>query len=200
MTKPRKSSVIVLRRQLLASPAWWSLSATAMKVYMIFLTKRKMGPLQTKKKRSRNFVCLNNGEIVFTYQEARTKYGLTASRFRRALDELIETGFIDITATGAGLYKVATLYAVAERWQEYGTPDFVRAERPRRGKGYPGFKKGNTAWQKSLKKKATVIRAHGAMRIDEHGPVLAMRTNAHGQKVAILYKWSKTRWLESQIA
>jgi len=77
---------------------------------------------------------------------------LTAPRFRRAVDALIERGFIDVAASGAGYRRLATLYAISDRWQAWGTPDFKRARRPRTAN--PGFQRGNSLWRKRKQKKA----------------------------------------------
>jgi len=63
----------------------------------------------------------NNGEIVFFYTEALNKYGITKPRFQRAVDELVEKGFIDITHHGGGVKGDSSTYAISERWQDYGT-------------------------------------------------------------------------------
>ena len=181
------------------SEAWLSLSGAAIIVYLIFRTKCRIDKLQGKPGKRRR-VILNNGEIVFTYSEAQKKYGISASRFRRAIDELLAKGFIDIAATGAGLYKVATWYAISDRWREYGTSEFKQATRTKRSIGYPGFKAGNTHWQKAGKKITTAKNAHGAVYTIEHGELLAMRTNEHGRKITIQYKRSNNKWLSHQIA
>jgi len=142
----------------------------------------------------------NNNEIEFPYEEALKQYGLTAPRFKRAIDELVAKGFIDIAATGQGTFKVTTYYGISERWRLWGTADFVHAERPRRRTGHPGFRKGNTLWQRGRKKKSTDVFVHGAMHTNVHGSILAMHTNVHGEKVTILYKWNENQWLASEIA
>jgi len=141
---------------------------------------------------------LNNGELVFTYEEAKRLYGITAGRFTRAIEELVEKGFLDISETGMGLYKMATHYGISDRWRDYGTPSFRQVHRPERSIKC-GFRKGNRLWQKARKKKSTAIRAHGSMRKNVHGEVLAMRTDAHGQKIVNRYNCCDGRYLCTQI-
>ncbi len=64
--------------------------------------------------REREWVLVNNGEIRFTYLEAQEKWGIAPGKFRRAIDELVRVGLIEITDTGFGLHKDATLYAISE--------------------------------------------------------------------------------------
>ena len=173
----RENSVIVLEQRLVKSGAWLSLSGTAKAVYLLFRTKLKVGRPPGKPGK-RDWTILNNGELVFTYREAWSRYAITASRFRRALDELISKGFIDVEATGMGVQKVATFYAVSDRWRNYGTPAFRGAKRPEPSIANPGFKRGNKLWRMAPKKRASVENAHGAMRENEHGEVVTMHTNA----------------------
>jgi hypothetical protein len=170
-----------------------------MAVYLIFRTKCQYGKMQGKPgKRGR--VLLNNGELVFTYAEALEKYGITAPRFRRAIDELIARGFIDVAATGAGTFKAVTLYSISEWRRHYGIPDFIEAKRLKRSAGYPGFKRGNRLHTRRRKKKSTDTNVHGAMHTNVHSLILAMYTNVHGQKITIRYKRRNGKWLASKVA
>ncbi len=177
-----KGSVIVLEQSLVKSEAWLSLSGAATIVYLIFRTKCRIDKPPGKPGKRRR-VILNNGEIVFTYIEAKSRYGISKSRFRRALKELVAKGFIDIADTGMGVHKVTTYYAISERWRDYGTPKFKEVKWPRPKIANPGFKRGNTLWKKAQKKKSSDENSHGAVRAIEHGEVLAMFTNGHGEKV-----------------
>lgn len=194
-----KGLVIVLEQSLVKSDSWLSLGRSAIIVYLIFRTKCRIDKLQGKPGKRRR-VIINNGEIVFTYAEALKKYGITTSRFRRAIDELLAKGFIDIAATGMGVYRVATFYAISERWRDYGAPGFKEFKRPKMNITNPGFKQGNKIWQKARKKKSSDENVHGAVYTIEHGELLAMRTNEHGQKITIKYKRRNNKWLACKIA
>ena len=194
-----KGKVIVLEQSLVQSQAWFSLSGTAMIVFLIFRTKCRIDKRQSKPGK-RGPVIINNGEIEFTYDEAETKFGIKRSRFKRAIDKLVARGFIDIAATGMGVHKVKTWYAISERWRDYGTPEFKEVKWPKPKIANPGFKRGNTLWRKARKKKSSVENAHGAVRTVEHGELLAMHTNAHGQKITVRYKRRNGKWLAVKIA
>jgi len=105
-----------------------------------------MTPIQGCKNRGQYHIA-NNGEIQFTYREAKDKWGFQTKVFRNAIDQLVEYGFIDITHTGSGLHRDVTRYAVSDRWQQWGTDEFKSARRPKRKVGY-GFAKKNTTCQK----------------------------------------------------
>ena len=133
---------IFLERELLESEALRSLTTrTAYRILLIFYSKRKMG--KAGRKGYERWDVVNNGEIVFTYQEAKTKYGISYGAFRNAIDELMDRGFIDIAESGAGLHKSANLYSISNRWKSYGTPEY-KEPKPRPQKPInKGFQKGN---------------------------------------------------------
>lgn len=126
-----------LKYEIVASPAFQALSATAIRVLLTFLMKRRIEKRPGRKRRAEP-VILNNGEIEFTYKEALHKWGIKQSAFLDARDRLIDVGFLDIAKDGAGMYKSKTLYALSERWRRYGADDFEERERTkdRRRIGY----------------------------------------------------------------
>ena len=89
---------------------------------MEFLYRRQVVMLGRKKKP----VIKNNGEIVFTYAEAQSKFGIARSTFRNSIDLLVNFGFIDITHHGGGMLKDWSRYGISERWREYGKEDFIK--------------------------------------------------------------------------
>lgn len=199
-----KSGVIVLDGLMVESPVWLSLSGTAIKVYHLFRRKCRFAKRSRRQgKRSEGLMerILNNGEIEFTYKEIEQQRRITAGRFTRAIDQLIEKGFLDVAEQGGGVHKLKTLYGISERWRDYGTTSFKEMHRPERSIKC-GFRKGNKLWLKAREKKSTAIRAHGgasAMHKNAHGEILAMRTDAHGQKVINRYNYCDGRYLCRQI-
>jgi len=71
----------------------------------------------------------NNRELSFTYQEAEWR-GMKQGRFSRALKELFRLGFIDIARHGRGVKGEYTKYALSNRWQKYGTPEWKEISYP----------------------------------------------------------------------
>ena len=86
------------------------------------------------------WVIKNNGNIVFPYAEAENKFGITRPRFQRAIDQLVEHGFIDIVHSGGGMLRDISKYAISTRWMDYGTSKFIEKQRPKDTRGL-GFKK-----------------------------------------------------------
>lgn len=108
------------------SAAYRGLSSHAKDVLWWFWSRRRM-----EKDHKGNYHATNNGELVYTYAQAK-RNGIPQPAFTRAIDNLIERGFLDITASGAGQFKVTTLYALSDRWRKFGKPDFVSSKRLKR--------------------------------------------------------------------
>lgn len=140
MSKDGKLANFYFPREIIHSESFWELSGTATRVLLVFWTKR-----QVRNEGSRSnpeYVTVNNGDITFTYREAEQKYGIAKSTFQRAIDQLVDVGFIDVATPGSGLRRGATHYGISQRWRNYGTPDFVQKSRPRDQRGV-GFRKGH---------------------------------------------------------
>lgn len=148
-----RSKVVVFEQRLLKSKAFRSIKTpTAYFVLGIFMIKRQIGKVGRRGKE--RVVILNNGEIEFTYIEAKKKYGISYGAFRNAIDELREKGFIDIASTGKGVHKVKTLYSISDRWKLYGTPEYKPPKpRPKRPINR-GFQKGNQFGRNCRKRKS----------------------------------------------
>jgi len=141
--KEKKSDRMFVSRRMILSEAFRALkTATACQVFMIFLAKCVPKQIDGKPKRTDGWYVSNNGEIQFTYKEALDKWGISSNKFTRAIDELLRVGLIDITKSGCGLHKDVTLYAISERWEKFGTDEFIKMRRKKRKIQY-GFTRKN---------------------------------------------------------
>lgn len=111
---------------ILVSEAFRCLNGSAKYIYFVFLMKRQMSEVPRK---SGNWICINCKELVFTYEQAQKDHDYSATKFKRAIDILIEFGFIDIEHYGGQSKGNYTLYGLSERWKRYGKPDFINKER-----------------------------------------------------------------------
>ena len=147
-----KRDRMFVSKRMFTSKAYMALTtATACHVFRIFLTKCQVEQIQIRPGgREKDWIIKNNGEIQFTYKEAWEKWGISNGRFTKAIDQLVKVGLIDIAHSGFGLHKDVTLYAISDRWEKYGTDEFVHMERQKR----PGlgFRKGNSYGKNSKKK------------------------------------------------
>lgn len=130
------TNFVRLDRALILSPVWHSLSGAAMRVYLVFRSK-----VFWKEDRKKGvWYISNNGELEFSYHEARERYGIWSRQFKKGLAELVEKGLLDIKRPGEPHKKVTSLYAISDRWRKWGQGDFQAAKmRKRRAKG--GFHK-----------------------------------------------------------
>ena len=137
------SDEIWIERELLRSEAWRGLTRTAKNVLSDFWLRRQMAQDKTPKHGLR-WVIQNNGHIEYPYSEAEEK-GIPRASFQRAIDELIEKGFLSVARTGSGVRCAATLYSLDDRWKQYGTPEFKVRKRPRKKRWarHIGFQKGH---------------------------------------------------------
>lgn len=127
--------------EMLRSKAFVSLkTASAHIILTEFYCRRQF---ERKSPRSRIFNFINNDEIVFTYEDAYKRYGMSSNTFRRAIDELRNKGFIDIASSGQGIRKITTFYSIVDRWRLYGTDEYVPPKPRRKGPINRGFQKGN---------------------------------------------------------
>jgi len=124
----RRAGPVYVERELIDSSAFMDLGGKSPQVLMLFLAKRRMERVPVGG--DRKWSCTNNGEIEFTYAEAE-KRGLSRKQFARALDDLIDRGFVDITHHGGGLLKDASTYALSDRWRKWGTSEFEEKTRPK---------------------------------------------------------------------
>ena len=140
------SNIIVIDKFTLKAEVFRSLSSIAKTVYFDFLMKCRVKTSKRMGEKVKEI--LNNGELEYSYGEAEAR-GIPRSTFRRAIDELIGKGFLDIEHSGSGGVKGdKSLYSMSYRWIKYGTPHFEHAERPKDTRQGRGFKKGNTEWMK----------------------------------------------------
>lgn len=138
-----KRDCMFISKAKVKSKAWLSLkTSAACQVYTLFMTKCLVERRPIKPGCNvTDWVIKNNGKIQFTYMEALKKWGIKNGKFRKAIDELIRVGLVDIIHSGFGLYKDVTLYALSNRWKKFGTDKFIVKERTKRKS--LGFRKGN---------------------------------------------------------
>jgi len=142
-------SFCMLEPDLLESNAFRDLSGKWAVVVLIRFHKKAHRKNPGKKKQPlHRYVITNNGEIVFTYSEAK-ELGIKSERtFYTVIRELVEQkGFIDIEELGNWYEKRPHKYAISNRWKWYGTSHYERVEIPRllpRGLGFQRKKNNKT--------------------------------------------------------
>lgn len=164
----KRDAMYISRRMVIESAAFAALgrlrSAIPMHVLLLFYTKRDMRKRRRPGTRDTYYDIVNNGELVFTYNEARERYGIHTQQFASALDVLVELGFLDIAYAGSGTQKDVSMYAISDRWRLYGTPDFVPAKRPERSSRI-GFRKGNRLGRRCRQKKKSTVTSNSCSTV-----------------------------------
>ena len=139
---------IVIARDLLKSAAFCSLTTGAPHiVLMTFMLKRQMKEIKGPKRES-TWEVKNDGRLAYTYAEAK-RQGISAGRFRDALDMLLDRGFIRIVRTGEGKHRNISLFGLSDEWKEWRPGDEPKAKRKKRtpSERKSGFQPGNRAWE-----------------------------------------------------
>lgn len=127
-----------LPKSLVTSKAFKSLTKTSTTVYINFRLKCTVQKPHNSRARDKPWLITNNGQLVYTYSEAK-KEEISGRSFTRAIDELVEKGFIDIAHSGSGIKGDVSFYAISDRWAFWGAADFVERRRKkdrRRGRGF----------------------------------------------------------------
>jgi len=133
----------MLEANLIESDAFLNLSGKAALLCLIrFHQKAYKKRTSRKNGDSKRLVITNNGEIIFTYAEAR-ELGISSTRtFYKVLREMIEEkGFIDIAELSKWYEKKPTKFAISERWRKYGTDEYEKTAIKRLLPGGVGFQK-----------------------------------------------------------
>ncbi len=80
----------------------------------------------------------NDRNISFTYEEGQKL--MSKPRFTKAIDKLIEVGFLDLVEHWRHSKK-PTIYGLSVRWKDYNTKDFKKKIRPKAQCPYRGGRK-----------------------------------------------------------
>lgn len=112
-----------IEKDLFESKAFLALKGFAPQLLVLFLAKRQFEKVGRKGKQK--LFCKNNDSIHFTYLEAQKKYGITQPRFTRAIDNLMEVGFIKIVHHGGAYQKDKSVYALSDDWRSWRPGEIV---------------------------------------------------------------------------
>lgn len=97
---------------MMESKAWSELSSYAIQAYLLIKIKYSGG---------------NEDDISLTYKEGMEH--MTKRRFTKAIDELIEHGFIVMVKHRQNT-RECNIYGLSDMWQKYGTEGFMIVKRP----------------------------------------------------------------------
>ena len=150
--KPTKAKdVMCIPRRMHRSSAYQKLTKKSVTVLFDFLYRCQWQLSPAKAGRSKEWSIINNGELIFTYTEAKDRFGIAKSTFRNCIDQLVKFGFIDIAHAGGGMMKDFSKYSISERWREYGKNEFIEKYRQKDTRKL-GFQTGDK-WEKQTGRK-----------------------------------------------
>jgi len=105
---------IWIDREMLTSRAYLSLSGFSPQLLTLVLGKRQFEKQGRKGKEK--WVLVNGDSINITYTEFKREYGITQPKLTRAIDQLLEKGFLSVVHPG-GLYRHdKAVYALSDNW------------------------------------------------------------------------------------
>ena len=145
----KSSDRMFIPRRMHRSPAFRKLTANSILVLFEFMFRRQL----VKVGRRDSWLIKNNGEILLTYAEITTSFGIARSTFRNSIDQLVKIGFIDIAHHGGGMMKDCSKYGISERWRDYGKEGFIKKSRKKDNRKL-GFRQDNWEQQTGRKRKS----------------------------------------------
>jgi len=93
------------------------------------LKKRKVKYVGKKGKRG-GYEAVNKNNLTYPYKDMMRDSGAKSrATIARSIDYLISLGFIDIVHQGGLARGDCTIYSLSDRWERYGTANFVRTNR-----------------------------------------------------------------------
>ena len=110
-------------REMFQSKAYHALNGWAPQMLTIFLSKRNFGKSGRRGKEKR--FCTNCTELEFSYSEAKSRFGITVPRFKRALDDLLAKGFISISYHGGTHRHDKSKYSLSNKWGTWAPGDVL---------------------------------------------------------------------------
>lgn len=124
---------ILIEPDMFYSQAFNKLSATALKTLLRCLQKRKW---ENFKVRGKKKIVFADDGFIFPYAEMQQLFGIGTTTCWKNINTLIELGFLDIHHQGGWYQKHEkeqdySVYRLSERWRKYGTPEFIRVEKPK---------------------------------------------------------------------
>ena len=112
MSKAKLPGKIWIDRGMLESKAYLSLTGFALQLLIMVLGKRRFEKQGRKGKEK--WVLLNGDQINITYTEFKREYGVTQPKLTRAIDQLLEKGFLTLVHPGGTYRHDKAIFALSD--------------------------------------------------------------------------------------
>ena len=99
---------------MIESKAYLSLSGFAPQLLILVLGKRKWDKYGRKGKVK--YILSNGDSINITYVEFKRIYGITQPKLTRAIDQLLEKGFLTVVHRGGAYRQDKAVYSLSDSW------------------------------------------------------------------------------------
>ncbi|MHC4463582.1 MAG: hypothetical protein ACYS30_19450 [Planctomycetota bacterium] len=142
-TTVQQNDRLVLSKKMIRSKAFVELTGAAKQILLelrMRLTLECYKPSRPYGKRGdvKSFYAKNNGKLRFTYKQAQKMFEYSSSTISKAIDQLVEKGWIEIVELGCGVQRRSHKFALIKNWEQYDTPEF----KPGKGKADMPVNKG----------------------------------------------------------
>ena len=104
-----------IERELFESKAYLSLTGFAPQLLTLVFGKRQFQTIKLPKGKKKR-ICINKDKLNISYVEYKKTYSITQPRLTRALDQLLEKGFIYIINPGGGYKQDKAIYGLSDQW------------------------------------------------------------------------------------
>ena len=104
-----------IEREMFESKTFISLRGFAPQLLILILGKRQFIMHKNKSGKEKR-VCTNCDSINFTYIEAKKRYGVEKKRLTRAIEQLLQKGFLRVVHQGGGYKQDKSIYALSDNW------------------------------------------------------------------------------------
>jgi len=105
---------IWIDRAMIESRAYLSLSGFSPQLLTLVFGKRQFEKQGRRGKGK--WVLINGDNINITYAEFKKKYGITQPKLTRAIDQLLEKGFLTVVRPGGTYRHDKAVYALSDNW------------------------------------------------------------------------------------
>ena len=129
-----------VEQKLFESKAFLSLRGFAPQLLILLLHKRQRD-YERDGKGGKNYTWSNLDNITLTYKELSEKHGLTVPRAKRAFDDLLAKGFIEIRHQGGAYQQDKNVYALITKWKFWRPGTVLNKRKPDAKRGFQGKKK-----------------------------------------------------------
>lgn len=149
-TQERKNSVIYAK-DMIRSKAFVKLTGAAKQMLLELYMRLRVDCLKnSRNKKESRYYAKNNGKIKLTYKEITSQFGYSTATISKAIDRLVNNGFIEIAKIGVGVKRESHEIALIKNWRQYGTPEFRAAKGKSNKPINGGFKKKITSETKAV--------------------------------------------------